>query len=262
MLVDSHCHLDFDVFEADRDSTVQRALDGGVGLMVTICTRLTRFAAVHALAGRYPAVFCSVGIHPHQVEEEGVAPEDRLVALAAQDKVVGIGECGLDYYYDKSPRDAQQANFRNHIAAARRTGLPVIIHSRDADDDTAAILRQEAARGAFSGVMHCFSSGPGLARAALDLGLFISISGIVTFKNSEELRSIVRDVPIDRLLVETDAPFLAPAPLRGKRNEPAFVVHTAARVAEIKGIERDALASATTENFFKLFQKAKYPAAT
>ncbi len=261
MLVDSHCHLDFDVFDDDRDDMIARAADAGVGTMVTICTHLSKFETVRAIAASHQRIWCSVGIHPHQVAEEGIAPAERLIELAGDPLVVGIGETGLDYYYDHSPRADQRANFRAHIGAARETGLPLIVHARDADDDTAAILVEEAGQGAYPGVMHCFSAGRALAEAALDLGLYISLSGIVTFRNAEDLREIVRDVPLDRLLVETDSPFLAPMPNRGKRNEPAFVVHTARAVAELKGVDETALADATTENFFRLFSKAEAPEA-
>ena len=261
MLVDSHCHLDFDVFDDDRDDMIARAAEAGVGTMVTICTHLSKFETVRAIAASHQRIWCSVGIHPHQVAEEGIAPAERLIELAGDPLVVGIGETGLDYYYDHSPRSDQRANFRAHIRAARETGLPLIVHARDADDDIATILVEEAGQGAYPGVMHCFSAGRALAEAALDLGLYISLSGIVTFRNAEDLRQIVRDVPLDRLLVETDSPFLAPMPNRGKRNEPAFVVHTARAVAELKGIDETALADATTENFFRLFSKAEAPEA-
>lgn len=256
MLIDSHCHLDFDVFDDDRAAAIARARAAGVGGMVTICTHLSRFDDIRAIAQENDGIWCSAGVHPHQVAEEGVAPTERLVALAALPEVVGIGETGLDYYYDYSPRNDQRANFRNHIAAARATGLPVIVHARDADDDAAEILREEAGKGAFPGVMHCFSSGRALAEAALALGLYISFSGIVTFRNADELRDIARDVPTDRILVETDSPFLAPIPNRGKRNEPAFVAHTAATIAELRDMGGAAFAETTTENFFRLFAKA------
>ena len=259
MLVDSHCHLDFDVFDEDRESVLARATAAGVACAVTIGTRLSRFDGVLALAESSPRLYCSVGIHPHQVAEEGVADPARLVALAAHPKVVGIGETGLDYYYDRSPRDDQKAGFRAHIRAARETGLPLIVHTRDADEDTAAILVEEHAAGAFPGVLHCFSSGRALAMTALRLGLYISFSGIVTFRNAEDLRAIAREVPLDRILVETDAPFLAPIPNRGKRNEPSFVVHTAAAVADLMGIDRGRFAEATTANFERLFAKAVVP---
>ena len=260
MLVDSHCHLDFDVFDEDRDEAVARARDAGVDACVTICTRVSRFETIRAIAARYENIFCSVGIHPHQVAEEPETDTETLVALANGDpKVVGIGETGLDYYYDNSPREDQRQSFRAHIGAARETGLPLIVHTRDADEDTAAILTEESRGGGFPGVLHCFSAGRGLAEAAIELGLYISFSGIVTFKNAEELRGIARDMPMDRILVETDSPFLAPVPNRGKRNEPAFVVHTAEAVAKIKDVPVEELAQATTDNFYRLFSKATRP---
>ena len=259
MLVDSHCHLDFDVFDDDRQETIARAAGAGVGTLVTICTRLDSFDTVHAIARSDPRIYCSVGVHPHQVSEEGVAATTAIVALAGHDKVVGIGETGLDYYYDRSPRDDQRENFRNHAAAARETGLPLIVHTRDADEDTAAILREAHEDGPLRGVLHCFSAGRELAETALDLGFYISFSGIVTFRTAEALRDIARDVPMDRILVETDAPFLAPVPNRGKRNEPAFVVHIAEVMAGLKGLDAAAFAAATTDNFFRLFSRATPP---
>ena len=256
-LVDSHCHLDFPDFADELDDIVDRAHEAGVSVMQTICTRLTKFDEVLALARRYDGIYCSVGIHPHNVADEPAIETADLVARSVDDKVIGIGETGLDYHYDHSPRDAQRECFRCHIAAARETGLPVIVHTRNADRDTADILADEMGQGTFSGLIHCFSTGRELAERALELGLYISISGIATFNKAEELREIVRDLPLDRLLVETDAPYLAPAPKRGKRNEPAFVVHTAERVAEVKGISAEALAAATTANFFALFTKAR-----
>jgi len=256
MLVDSHCHLDFKDFGDELDDVVGRAGDSGVGAMVTICTHLSRFAAVRAVAERYDNIWCSVGVHPHEAGAEGQSAADALVELAGHPKVVGIGETGLDYYYDNSPRDAQRQSFRAHIEAARQTGLPLIVHSRDADDEMADILREEYAAGPFTGVMHCFSSGRALAEAALEIGFYISFSGILTFKSADEVRAIARDVPAERLLVETDAPFLAPVPNRGKRNEPAFVVHTAAQLADIKGLGSAELARLTTDNFYRLFGRA------
>ena len=261
MLVDSHCHLDFDVFDEDRQETIQRARDAGVATMVTICTHVTRFNRIRAIAAADANIWCTVGIHPHQAEEEPVVSVEDLVNRAAHPKVVGIGETGLDYYYDNSPRDLQQTSFRTHVAAARETGLPLIVHTRDADDDMADILEEEMGKGAFPGVLHCFSSGRRLAERALDIGFYISLSGIVTFKNAQDLRDIAQDVPVDRILVETDSPFLAPIPNRGKRNEPSFVVDTAAKVAELKGLDNDALSMASTENFFRLFNKAARPAS-
>jgi TatD DNase family protein len=240
---------------------VARAGEAGIGTMVSISTHLSRFDDVKAVAERFGNVWCTVGVHPHQAGEEGVNNPDRLIELAEHPRVVGIGESGLDYFYDRSPRDRQQVSFRAHIAAARETGLPLIVHSRDADDDTAAIMREEMEQGTYTAVMHCFSSGRGLAEAALEMGMYISFSGIITFKNAEELREIARDVPKDRLLVETDSPFLAPIPNRGKRNEPAFVVHTAEVLASVKAMDLDALETATTDNFFRLFSRAQRPAS-
>lgn len=257
MLVDSHCHLDFDDFGEDIDDVVARAGANGVGAMVTICTHLSRFEGVRAVAERYDNIWCSVGVHPHEAGAEGQKAADALIELAGHPKVVGIGETGLDYYYEHSPREAQRESFRSHIEAARRTGLPLIVHSRDADAEMAEILREEYATGPFSGVMHCFSSGPALAEAALGIGFYISFSGILTFKSADEVRAIAQDVPPDRLLVETDAPYLAPMPNRGKRNEPSFVVHTAAQLAEVKGMSSADLAQQTTDNFFRLFSRAE-----
>ena len=262
MLVDSHCHLDFDVFDEDRQETIQRARNAGVATMVTICTRVTRFDEIRAIAESDENIWCSVGIHPHQAEEEPVISVDDLVSRATHPKVIGIGETGLDYYYDNSPRELQETSFRTHIAASRETGLPLIVHTRDADDDMADILEDEMGKGVFSGVLHCFSSGRQLAERALDIGFYISLSGIVTFKNAQDLRDIAKDVPVDRILVETDSPFLAPIPNRGKRNEPSFVVDTAAKVAELKDVDKDALSISSTENFFRLFNKATRPATT
>ena len=256
MLVDSHCHLDFPDFGGEVDDLVARARAAGVGILLTICTRPRLAAESIAIAERHDGVRCAVGLHPHHVAAEGMPDEDDLLALAAHPKVVGIGETGLDYHYDRSPRDLQQESFRRHIRASRRAGLPFIVHSRNADADTAKILREEA-EGRVPGVMHCFSSTRELAEKSLELGLYISLSGIVTFRNSEELRGIVRDIPADRLLVETDAPFLAPVPKRGRRNEPAFVVHTAAEVARLKGLGEAEFAEQSTSNFHRLFTKAK-----
>jgi TatD DNase family protein len=259
MLVDSHCHLDFPEFAQDFDGVMARARSAGVATMVTICTRLSRFDDIRAIAESRDDVWCSVGVHPHEAAEEGVDAPSRLLELARHDKVVGFGETGLDYYYEHSPREAQQRSFRAHIAAAREAGLPLIVHTRDADDDTVGILTEEHAKAPFTGLIHCFSSSRELAEKMLDIGFYISISGIVTFKKAEALRETVKAVPLDRLLVETDAPYLAPVPYRGKRNEPAYVAGTAACVADIKGIAPDALARATTDNFFRLFAKAKRP---
>ena len=261
-LVDSHCHLEFDSFDEDRAAMLARAAAAGIGTMVTICTRFSRFHEVVALTEGNPALYCSVGIHPHHVAEEAMATAGALIEAAGGARVVGIGETGLDYHYDNSPRDAQVESFRTHIRAARESGLPLIIHARSADQDMIEILRTEFAEGPFGAVMHCFSSGRSLAEAAVELGFYISLSGIVTFASAEDLREIVRDLPIDRLLVETDAPYLAPVPERGKRNEPAFMVHTAARVAELHDLPVDEFARISTENFFRLFTKAQSPPKT
>lgn len=255
MLVDSHCHLDFPDFAEERDAIVAHALSAGVGRMVTISTRVRKFAEVLAIAETYPEVFCSVGTHPHNAAEEADVTAGELVRLAAHPKVVAIGEAGLDYYYDKAPRDVQATVFRTHIAAARETGLPLVIHARDADDDVAAILEDETGKGTFPFVLHCFSSGRGLAEKGIELGGYVSFSGILTFKKSDELREIARDLPADRLLVETDAPYLAPVPFRGKRNEPAYVVNTASVLADARGLTPDAIADLTTDNFLRLFSR-------
>jgi TatD DNase family protein len=259
-LVDSHCHLDFPDYAGTVDAVMARAAEAGVGVCLSIGTELKRFPGVKAVAEQFPNVWCSVGVHPHESEKELLDDAAALIREAAHPKVVGIGETGLDYYYEHSPREPQQKNFRSHIAAARQTGLPVIVHTRDADDDTIAILRDEMGRGAFTGLIHCFTGTQKLADAALELGLYISVSGIATFKNSQPLRDVIKTVPLERLLVETDAPFLAPVPYRGKTNEPAFVVHTAKMLAELKGVAQDTLAAATTENFFRLFSKVQPPA--
>ncbi|MBN9570121.1 MAG: TatD family hydrolase [Alphaproteobacteria bacterium] len=259
MLVDSHCHLDFPEFAPELDAVVDRARAAGVGLCVSIGTTLDGFPRVQAVAERFDSVWCSVGIHPHEAEKEPLEDAQALIALAQGPKVVGIGETGLDYFYEHSPRAAQQKNFRLHIAAARELGLPLIVHTRDAEDDTIEILRDEMEQGAFTGLIHCFTGTKKLADAALELGFCISVSGIATFKKSEELRAVIREVPLERLLVETDAPFLAPVPHRGKRNEPAFVAHTADVLAGLKGVAREDLAAQTTQDFFSLFRKVKRP---
>jgi TatD DNase family protein len=255
MIVDSHCHLDFPELNAELDAVLARARAAGVGLMVTISTRVHRFNELKAIVEAHDNVFCSIGTHPHNAAEEPDIMVEELVEFARHPKVVAIGEAGLDYHYDHSPRDMQKKSFRTHIAAARETGLPLIIHARDADADIARMLEEESAKGAFPFVLHCFTSGADLARRGLALGGYISFSGVVTFKNAEALRDIALAVPSDRLLVETDAPYLAPEPLRGKTNEPAFVAHTAARLAALRGLRETDMARLTTENFFKLFKK-------
>jgi len=270
MLVDSHCHLDFPDFAEDLDDIVARAREAGIGRMVTICTRPSELDGNLAIAERFEEVFCAVGVHPHNAASEEPATVARLAAIAGHRKVVGIGESGLDYHYDHSPREQQQASFRTHIRAARETGLPLVVHTRSADDDTIRILREEGGGPGghgggdkpLRGVIHCFSSGRELAENAVEMGFYVSLSGILTFNRSDDIRAIVRDLPLDRLLVETDAPYLAPVPKRGKRNEPAFVAHTAARLAEVKGIGAAEAAERTTANFFALFDKVPRPETT
>ncbi len=255
MLVDSHCHLDFPDFASELDAVVARAEAAGVGHMVTISTRVRRHADILAIAERFPNVTCSVGTHPHHAHEELDITAEDLIVRAKHPKVVAIGEAGLDYHYDNSPRDAQEQGFRTHIAAARATQLPLVIHAREADEDTARILEEEMGKGPFPAVLHCYTGGPDLARRAIALGHSISFTGIVTFKNSGALRDIAKSLPADRFLVETDAPYLAPLPYRGKRNEPAYVTEVAKVLAEVRGVSLDEIARQTTDNFFRLFAK-------
>jgi TatD DNase family protein len=261
MLVDSHCHLDFPDFASELDAVVARAEAAGIGRIVTISTRVRRHAEVLAIAERFPNVYCSVGTHPHNAHEELEITADDLVARARHPKVVAIGEAGLDYHYDFSPRDAQEQGFRTHIAAARISGLPLVIHAREADDDIARILKEEMGKGAFPAVLHCFTGGRDLAFTGVELGLYVSFTGILTFKNSSALRDIAAALPADRILVETDAPYLAPGKFRGKRNEPSYVVETAKVLAEVRGVSLDEIARQTTDNFFRLFGKVPRPAA-
>lgn len=261
MLVDSHCHLDFPDFATELDGVVDRARAAGVGRIVTISTRVKQHAAVSAIAERYPNVYCSVGTHPHHAHEELDITVEQLVALTRAAKIVAIGEAGLDYHYSYSSRAAQEQGFRSHIAAARETGLPLVIHSRDADLDMAKILEEETGKGTFPAVLHCFTGGRELAQRAIALGLYISFTGILTFKKSDDLRLIAADLPHDRILVETDAPYLAPGPYRGKRNEPAYVVETAKTLAGVRGISTEEIARQTTENFYRLFAKVPRVAA-
>lgn len=254
-LVDSHCHLDY-FKDNEIEAILAHANAAGVGEMVTIGTRLTQSDTVRRIAESHANIWATVGIHPHNAAEHPVPTPEAIAAEADHPKVIGIGESGLDYFYDKAPRDVQQDSFRAHIRAARLAGLPLAIHARDADEDIARILREEHAQGGFAFLLHCFSSGRGLAEAALELGGYVSFSGILTFPKSEELRAIARDVPTERLLVETDSPYLAPVPFRGKRNEPAWVAHTAAKLAEVKGMSAEATAAVTTANFYRLFAKA------
>ena len=261
MLIDSHCHLDFKDFDEDRDAVLSRAKAAGVDMMVTISTKITEAEKIIKLAESDDALVCSVGIHPHEAGSEPETSAEALIDWARHDKVVGIGETGLDYFYEHSPRDAQQRNFRAHIEACRISRLPLIVHARDADEDTADILEDEMGKGDYPGLIHCFTAGPELARRALDIGFYISISGIATFKSAGDLRETIKSMPLERLLVETDSPYLAPVPHRGKRNEPSFVADTAAMLAELKGVSVKELAQATTDNFFNLFTKARRPAA-
>jgi TatD DNase family protein len=261
MLVDSHCHLDFPDFASELDAVVARAEAAGIGRIVTISTRVRRHAEVLAIAERFPNVYCSVGTHPHNAHEELEITADDLVARARHPKVVAIGEAGLDYHYDFSPRDAQEQGFRTHIAAARISGLPLVIHAREADDDIARILKEEMGKGAFPAVLHCFTGGKDLAFTGVELGLYVSFTGILTFKNSSALRDIAAALPPDRILVETDAPYLAPGKFRGKRNEPSYVVETAKVLAEVRRVSLDEIARQTTDNFFRLFGKVPRPAA-
>jgi len=261
MLVDSHCHLNYPDFMEQEGiaEIISRAKSVGVGHMLTICTKLEEFPDILKLTDEFDILDCTVGTHPHHADEGEAlnVTTQQLVDLAQHPRVVGIGETGLDYFYETAPKEEQKESLIKHIHACLELDLPIIIHARDADDDMARILKEEG-QGKLRGVMHCFSSGRGLAEAALDLGLYISMSGIVTFKNAEDLREIVREVvPLDRLLVETDAPYLAPIPNRGKRNEPSFVIHTAEKVAELKGNNLDEIVTATTDNFYKLFTKSK-----
>lgn len=256
MLIDTHCHLDFADFDAERDELVSRAHQAGVMQLVTISTRVRRLDGLLALTERYPPVFCSVGTHPNNADEELDVTADDLVRLAeSHDKIVAIGEAGLDYFYDTQKPEDQQTGFRRHIEAARRTQLPLVIHSRSADEDMAAILTEETARGAFPFILHCFSSGAELARTGVALGGYVSFSGILTFPKSEELRDIAKTVPHDRLLVETDAPYLAPKKWRGKRNEPSYVVNTAEVLGDTLGLGFEEIAKITTENAFRVFSK-------
>src|SRR5918997_4644579 len=256
MLVDSHCHLDFPELQSRLPDVLAAAEAAGVCRMVTISTHVARFETYRALAQAHENVFCTIGTHPHNASQEPDVPAERLVELSTHPRCVAIGEAGLDYHYDKSPHDVQQRVFRTHIEAARETGLPLVIHARNADEDMIRILSEEMGRGRFDAVLHCFSSGEKLAQVGVELGLYVSFSGILTFRNSEEIRRIAAAVPRDRLLVETDAPYLAPVPHRGKTNEPAYVAYTARTLAEIVGMTDQAVADLTTANFYRLFAKA------
>ncbi|WP_174275035.1 TatD family hydrolase [Sphingomonas bacterium] len=257
MLIDSHCHLNYKGLVEEQGAVLARARARGVTGMLNISTREREWEEIVATAVREPDVWASVGIHPHEADEHPDVDAAKLIAAAAHPRVIGIGESGLDYYYDHSDRDRQRASFRAHIAAARETGLPLIVHTRDAEADTAAIIAEEMGKGAFPALIHCFTASAAFGRQMLALGLSISISGIVTFKNAKALQEAAAELPADRLLIETDAPFLAPVPHRGKTGEPAFVADTAAFLARLRGIETEKLMEQTADNFFKLFGKAR-----
>lgn len=258
-IVDSHCHLDFDVLHTDIDGVIARAHAAGVHLMVSISTRVKKFQSIRAIAEAHEEVFCTVGTHPHNADEELDVTAEQLVELAQHPKCIGIGEAGLDYHYDNSPRDAQAQGFLTHIAAARQTSLPLVIHSRSAEADTAKILEDEMGKGAFKPLLHCFSSSIELAERGLAIGAYLSFSGILTFKSAEAIRDAARLCPLDKMLVETDAPYLAPVPHRGQSNEPAYTAHTLAHLAEVKGKSIEEMAEITSNNFFRLFDKAPRP---
>jgi TatD DNase family protein len=255
MLVDSHCHLDFPDFAEDLDAIMARAEAADIGRIVTISTRVRRLPALLAIAERFPNVYCSVGTHPHHADEEDGITADELAELTKHPKVVALGEAGLDYFYEHGSHDAQARGFRAHIAAARATGLPLVIHTREADDDCGRILEEEMAKGAFRAVLHCYTGGRELAMKAISLGLSISFTGILTFKKSQPLRDLAAELPADRVMVETDAPYLAPGKFRGQRNEPCYVVETAKVLAQTRGAPLEEISRQTTENFFRLFNK-------
>ncbi len=257
MFIDSHCHLDYEPLIADTAGILARAKNAGVDKMLTISTKLTEWPKVLKIAEANDPVYCSIGIHPHNAATETMWPREEFLKYCAHPKVIGIGEAGLDYYYDYAPRDVQHKIFRDHIAIARETQLPIIIHTRDADEDTEMILRDETARGAFPILLHCFTGGERLARAGVELGGYVSFSGILTYKTAQNLRDIAKILPMDRILVETDSPYLAPVPMRGKSNEPAFVLHTAQQLADVRNVTLAEIGKVTTENFYRLFKKAK-----
>lgn len=257
MLVDSHCHLNFPDFKDDLENIILRAKEAGVGVMQTICTEMTEFEDVYAISEKNEGVFCSVGVHPNDSGKQELVCMDELIDKTARRKVIGIGETGLDYHYEYSDRGLQKHSFLEHIKAARETGLPLIIHTRDAEEDTINILKEEISKGSFKFLIHCFTSTKQLADISVQLGGYISVSGIITFKNAGAIRDALIDVPIDRILVETDSPYLAPIPHRGKRNEPSYVVQVNKALANLKNISEEECAKITTENFFRLFDKVK-----
>ena len=258
MLIDSHVNLHAPQFDEDRDAVIDRARAAGVQLMVNICDRVSNFPAVRALADQ-PDIWCTVGTHPHEAKENPDLSAGRLVELAADPRVVGIGECGLDFHYDLSPRDIQAKVFRAHVAAARQTGLPLVVHTREADEVMGDILEEEYAAGPFRLLMHCYTSGAELARRAAALGAWFSVSGIATFKAAEDVRAVIRDMPAARIIVETDCPYLAPVPHRGRRNEPAYIPHVLAKLAEVRGWSLDEAEQRTTDAFFDLFDRIPRP---
>lgn len=259
MLVDSHCHLNFPDFKDDLESVIARAKAAGVGVMQTICTEMEEFDEIYAISEKYPGVFCSVGVHPNDSAKQEIVIAQELIDKTSRGRVIGIGETGLDYYYEYSDKRLQIDSFLEHIKAARETGLPLIIHTRDAEDDTINILKDEIAKGSFKFLIHCFTSTKELADISVKLGGYISVSGIITFKNAQEIRDALLDVPLNRLLIETDSPFLAPVPHRGKRNEPSYVVQVNKALADLKNISEEECAKITTQNFFNLFDKAVMP---
>jgi TatD DNase family protein len=259
MLIDSHVNLHAPQFDADRDAVIARAREAGVALMVEISDRLSTFEATHALAMAHDDIWCTVGVHPHEARHYEDLRADRLVELAGQKKVVGIGECGLDFHYDLSPRAVQEAVFRQHVRAARATGLPLVVHTREADEVMGRVLTEEMAEGPFRFLMHCYTSGAELAEQAAELGAWFSVSGIATFKAAEDVRTVIRGMPADRIILETDCPYLAPVPHRGRRNEPAFVGHVLDKLAEIRGWSRQEAEARTTDAFFALFDRIPRP---
>ena len=260
MLIDSHVNLHAVQFDEDRDDVIARAREAGVGMMVEISDKLSTFEATHGLAMGHPDIWCTVGAHPHEAKDHVELTSDELVALAQRPRVIGIGECGLDFHYDLSPRDEQAAVFRQHVDAARRTGLPLVVHTRDADETMAEILREEHAKGPFKLLMHCYTSGMELAETAAELGAWFSVSGIATFKAAEDVREVIRRMPEDRIIVETDCPYLAPIPHRGRRNEPAYVGLVLQKLAEIRGWTPEEADRRTTDAFFALFDRIPRPA--
>jgi TatD DNase family protein len=259
MLIDSHVNLHAPQFADDQDEVIARARAAGIGLMVTICDKVSSFEAVHAIAMAHDDIWATVGTHPHEAKENPSLEARELIALAARPKVVGIGECGLDFHYDLSPRDIQAKVFRQHVKAARETGLPLVVHTREADDEMAEILEEEHAAGPFRLLMHCYTSGPELARRAAALGAWFSVSGIATFKAAEEVRAVIRDMPADRIILETDCPYLAPVPMRGRRNEPAYLPHILEKLAEVRGWTVAEAEQRTEDAFFNLFERIPRP---